>query len=43
MRERMYLLNGELTISSEPGQGTTVLVEMPYAGKPKMVPAAESL
>jgi len=43
MRERMYLLNGELTISSEPGQGTTVLVEMPYAGKPQMVCAPENV
>lgn len=30
MKERVYLLNGELTISGESGLGTKILVEMPY-------------
>jgi PAS domain S-box len=30
MKERVYLLNGELTISGELGRGTKILVEMPY-------------
>ncbi len=29
MRERVYLLNGSLTISGEPGHGTAIIVEMP--------------
>jgi signal transduction histidine kinase len=29
MRERIYLLNGSLAISSEPGYGTAIIVEMP--------------
>jgi len=32
MKERIHLLNGELVISSEPGKGTRVRVEMPYGG-----------
>jgi len=30
MRERVYLLDGELLISSKPGEGTTIKVEIPY-------------
>jgi PAS domain S-box-containing protein len=30
MKERVFLLEGELFISSKPGQGTCVKVEMPY-------------
>ena len=30
MRERVYLLDGELMISSTPGEGTTIKVEIPY-------------
>jgi PAS domain S-box-containing protein len=30
MRERVEMLDGTLTIESEPGKGTTVLVEVPY-------------
>jgi len=29
MRERAYLLNGNLTVSGEPGDGTSIIVEMP--------------
>ncbi|MBV5282709.1 MAG: PAS domain S-box protein [Paludibacter sp.] len=30
MRERVFLLNGELSHTSKPGEGTSVLVEIPY-------------
>jgi len=30
MKERVYLLDGKLSIISSPGNGTTILVEMPY-------------
>jgi signal transduction histidine kinase len=30
MRERTQLLQGEFTINSEPGKGTTILVSIPY-------------
>ncbi|HET7734228.1 MAG TPA: ATP-binding protein, partial [Paludibacter sp.] len=30
MKERVYLLEGKLTVSGKPGVGTTVFVEMPY-------------
>ncbi len=30
MRERVFLLNGELSITGKPGKGTCVSVEMPY-------------
>jgi signal transduction histidine kinase len=30
MRERTHLLQGEFTINSEPGKGTTILVAIPY-------------
>jgi signal transduction histidine kinase len=30
MKERVYLLDGELQISSQPGEGTTIHVEIPY-------------
>lgn len=30
MNERVYLLDGELIIHSEPGKGTSIKVEMPY-------------
>jgi signal transduction histidine kinase len=29
MRERLRLVNGELSIQSEPGRGTTVLARVP--------------
>jgi len=34
MKERVYLLEGELLISSQPGEGTTIKVEIPYHGEP---------
>jgi PAS domain S-box-containing protein len=36
MKERVYLLEGKLLISSLPGEGTTVTVEIPYLKKAKM-------
>ena len=30
MRERLRLVNGELSIQSEPGRGTTVLARVPH-------------
>jgi PAS domain S-box-containing protein len=30
MKERVYLLDGKISITGQPGKGTTVLVEMPY-------------
>jgi len=30
MKERVYLLDGKLTVTGKPGEGTTVFVEMPY-------------
>ena len=30
MRERLRLVNGELSIQSEPGRGTTVLARVPF-------------
>ena len=30
MKERVYLLEGDLLISSKPGEGTTIKVEIPY-------------
>jgi len=35
MRERAYLLNGNLTVSSAPGKGTCIIVEMPVLETPK--------
>jgi signal transduction histidine kinase len=32
MKERVYLLEGNLNISSQPGEGTTIKVEIPYQG-----------
>lgn len=32
MKERVYLLDGNLHISSQPGEGTTIKVEIPYLG-----------
>jgi signal transduction histidine kinase len=32
MKERVFLLEGELVISGKPGKGTTIRVEMPYSG-----------
>jgi signal transduction histidine kinase len=31
MRERVHLLNGQLSITGAPGQGTTVLIKVPLA------------
>lgn len=31
MRERVYLLDGEFSITSQPGKGTCIRVEMPYS------------
>lgn len=37
MRERLALLNGSLSLRSEPGQGTTVLAQLPLpAGQPEL-------
>lgn len=33
MKERVYLLEGKISISGLPGKGTTVIVEMPYTEK----------
>jgi signal transduction histidine kinase len=30
MRERLRLVNGELSIQSEPGRGTTILARVPF-------------
>jgi signal transduction histidine kinase len=30
MRERLRLVNGELSIQSEPGRGTTILARVPH-------------
>ena len=30
MKERVYLLDGKLTVTGKQGIGTTVFVEMPY-------------
>jgi signal transduction histidine kinase len=30
MRERLHLVNGELSIQSEPGRGTTIVARVPY-------------
>jgi len=35
MKERVLLLDGELNISSKPGEGTCLRVEMPYLAKSK--------
>jgi signal transduction histidine kinase len=36
MKERVYLLDGVLLISSQPGEGTTVKVEIPYQTQTKI-------
>jgi signal transduction histidine kinase len=33
MRERLRLVNGELSIQSEPGRGTTVLARLPHGNE----------
>jgi len=33
MKERVALLNGKISISSQPGQGTKIFVELPYGEK----------
>ena len=35
MRERLRLVNGELSIQSEPGRGTTVLARVPHQEEPR--------
>ncbi|HHN93283.1 MAG TPA: hypothetical protein ENK17_00810 [Anaerolineae bacterium] len=35
MLERAQLLNGQLVVASEPGQGTTVTLTMPLRGRLK--------
>jgi len=35
MKERMFLLDGELTISSQQGKGTKLKIELPYSGNNK--------
>ena len=35
MKERVYLLEGALIIASQPGEGTTVKVEIPYSNQIK--------
>jgi PAS domain S-box-containing protein len=37
MKERVYLLEGVLLIISQPGEGTTVKVEIPYQTKAKII------
>jgi signal transduction histidine kinase len=39
MRERMALLNGSLTIDSEPGRGTRVIAEVPERSRPRPAPS----
>jgi len=38
MRERMDLLNGNLTVDSAPGRGTRVIAEVPERSRPKRAP-----
>jgi signal transduction histidine kinase len=38
MRERMAMLNGSLTIDSEPGRGTRVIAEIPERSRPRPAP-----
>ena len=33
MKERVYLMDGKISITGKPGKGTTVFVEMPYTTK----------
>jgi signal transduction histidine kinase len=40
MRERLHLVNGELSIQSEPGRGTTVLARVPLEKKDHSVAIA---
>ena len=40
MRERLRLVNGELSIQSEPGRGTTVLARVPLGQKDHSVAIA---
>ena len=40
MRERLRLVNGELSIQSEPGRGTTVLAHIPLGQTDRSVPIA---
>ena len=40
MRERLRLVNGELSIQSEPGRGTTVLARVPLGQTDRSVPIA---
>ena len=40
MRERLRLVNGELSIQSEPGRGTTVLARVPVGQKDESVAIA---
>ncbi len=37
MRERMALLNGSLTVESQPGRGTRVIAEVPERSRPRSV------
>jgi signal transduction histidine kinase len=41
MRERAELVGGELELSSAPGQGTTLRLSVPLAGRPEGTPRAE--
>ena len=40
MRERLQLVNGELSIKSQPGHGTTVFARVPFVAKKNSVRAA---
>lgn len=40
MRERAHLIGGRLDITGIKGQGTTVLLRVPYAGKQRAEPSA---
>jgi len=36
MQERVRLVNGQFAVTSAPGQGTTVCVEIPFRSRPEV-------
>jgi PAS domain S-box-containing protein len=40
MEERVFLLNGRMSVQSAPGEGTTILIEIPHGKDP--IPAGEN-
>ncbi len=40
MEERVFLLNGKMSVQSTPGEGTTILIEIPHGKDP--IPAGEN-